>query len=90
MSCGPESRRYPVITGDANPSPAKRRGVGSILKDSKIGAWAGGAFNAALLYVADALAELDVSPLPDVLEPGAIGLLTTAVIWFSTKAAPRE
>lgn len=65
-------------------------GKGSILKDSKIGAWAGGLFSTVLLYVADALGELDVTPLPDFLEPAAAGLLTTAVFWLVTKAAPRR
>lgn len=75
------------MTGSASND---NRGKGSILKDSKIGAWAGGVATAALLYTADFLGQLDVTPLPDVLEPAAIGLIATAVTWLTAKAAPRR
>lgn len=68
----------------------KANGSGSILKDSKIGAAVGGLFVVVLLYVADALGQVDVTPLPDFLEPLAAGGLTTAVTWLTAKAAPRR
>lgn len=76
-------------TGRPVSSPAAS-GKGSILKDSKIGAAVGGLFSTVLLYVADALGELDVTPLPDFLEPAAAGALITAVVWLTAKAAPRR
>jgi hypothetical protein len=65
-------------------------GKGSILKDSKIGSVVTGAVVVVLLYAADALGQVDISPLPDFLEPLAGGAITTAVAWLTIKAAPRR
>lgn len=72
------------------PAGSDGSGKGSILKDSKIGAVAGGLVSTVLLYAADALGQLDVSPLPDFLEPLAGGAILTATVWLVTKAAPRR
>lgn len=66
------------------------KGKGSILKDSKIGAVASGLIVAVALYIGDALGTIDVTPLPDILEPAATGLLASISAWFITKAAPRR
>lgn len=71
-------------------TPAKADGSGSILKDGKIGSVVTALFVIVALYAADALGQVDVSPLPDFLEPLAGGLLTLAVSWFTIKAAPRR
>jgi cobalamin synthase len=78
------------MTNTNTPTGTNGSGKGSILKDSKIGAVAGGLVSTVLLYVADALGELDVSPLPDFLEPLAGGAILTATVWLVTKAAPRR
>ncbi len=65
-------------------------GKGSILKDSKIGAVVGGLVTAICLYLADAVGQFDVTPLPDFLEPAATGVIATVAMWFTTKAAPRR
>jgi cobalamin synthase len=68
----------------------KPNGSGSILKDSKIGAIGAGLVTAVCLYIAQAVGTLDVTPLPDLLEPAATGLIATVSAWFLTKAAPRR
>lgn len=67
----------------------KATGKGFIGRDGKLGALASGAVTAALLYVGDWLAELDVTPLPDLLEPLALGAIAMATAWITTKRAKR-
>jgi hypothetical protein len=64
-----------------NPAVAGPNGDGSksLARESKLGNLANGAMAAALLYVADWLTGLDITPLPDVLEPAAVGLVATAI-----------
>lgn len=54
-------------------------GSKSLTRESKFGNILNGAAVAAALYVADALRGVDITPLPDLIEPAAIGLLGTAV-----------
>lgn len=60
---------------DVRPADGSRR----LFRDSKLGNLANGAAVAAALYLADALGNLDVTPLPDLLEPLALGAIGTAV-----------
>lgn len=48
-----------------------------LFRDSKLGNLVNGAVGAAVLYVAEAVAGFDVTPLPDALEPIAIVALPT-------------
>lgn len=50
-----------------------------LFRDSKFGNILNGAAVAAALYIADAASGLDVTPLPDILEPVAIGAIGTVV-----------
>lgn len=72
------------------PAGTDGSGKGSILKDSKIASVVTGAVAAAGLYVADWLGQLDISPLPDQLEPLVAGGILTAVAWLTAKFAPRR
>jgi len=56
-----------------------RDGSKKLFRDSKIGNILNGAAVAAALYIADAAAGLDISPLPDILEPVAFGAIGTFV-----------
>jgi hypothetical protein len=78
------------MTNTNAPTGTNGSGKGSILKDSKIGAVVGGLVSTVLLYVADALGQVDISPLPDFLEPLAGGAILTTTVWLVTKAAPRR
>lgn len=79
------------MTGtDYDTSGGATKGKGSILKDSKIGAIAAGLITAVALYLGDAVGTIDVTPLPDILEPAATGIIATVSAWFVTKAAPRR
>jgi hypothetical protein len=54
-------------------------GKGKLFRDSKFGNVVNGAVAAAVLYVADAAGNLNLSPLPDAIEPLAVAALATAV-----------
>jgi len=56
-----------------------RDGSKSLAPESKVGNLVNGAVTAVALYLGDWLAELDVTPLPDALEPLAIGGVATLV-----------
>lgn len=79
-----------MTTGDYDQTGAARKGVGSILKDSKIGAIGAGLITTVFLYIGQAVGSLDVTPLPDLLEPAATGIIATVSAWFITKASPRR
>lgn len=78
------------MTNTNTPTGTDGSGKGSILKDSKIAAVVTGAVAAAGLYVADWLGQLDITPLPDQLEPLVGGAILTAVAWLTAKFAPRR
>ncbi len=54
-------------------------GKNRLFRDSKFGNILNGAAVAAALYSADAVSGLDVAPLPDIIEPVAIGAIGTVV-----------
>jgi hypothetical protein len=58
-------------------TPADGRKV--LFRDSKFGNILNGAAVAAALYIASAVNGLDVTPLPDLLEPAAVGAIGTFV-----------
>lgn len=66
---------------DTNPATAGPNldGSKSLARESKLGNLANGAVAAVLLYAADWLTDLDITPLPDALEPVAVGAIATAV-----------
>lgn len=69
---------------------AKANGSGILFRDSKLGNLANGAVAVVLLYLADWLGELDVTPLPDALEPLALAGIATAVGLLTSKVARRR
>lgn len=79
-----------MVTGDYESTRSGSSGSGSILKDGKIGAVAGGLITTVFLYIGQAVGSLDITPLPDMLEPAATGIIATVSMWFITKAAPRR
>lgn len=54
-----------------------RDGSKSLARESKFGNLVNGATAAVLLYVADWLAEVDLTPLPDAIEPLGVAALAT-------------
>ncbi len=56
-----------------------RDGSKSLARESKLGNLANGVVAAGLLYVVDWLGQLDLTPLPDVLEPVGVGAIATVV-----------
>jgi hypothetical protein len=54
-------------------------GKGKLFRDSKFGNLANGAAVVVVLYLADAITGLDVTPLPDALEPLALAAISTGV-----------
>ena len=66
-------------TNPAETAGPNNDGSKSLARESKLGNLANGAAAAVLLYVADWLTGLDITPLPDVLEPAAVGLVAAAV-----------
>ncbi len=65
-------------------------GSGKLFRDSKFGNVANGLVTAAALYIADAMTGLDVTPLPDALEPLALAALATAVGLLTSWATARR
>jgi hypothetical protein len=65
-------------------------GKGSITWEGKISALVGGALTAVFGYLAEALSSFDITPLPDLIEPGVGGLIVGAVAWLSARSAPRR
>jgi len=61
------------------PSTTPTDGRKQLFRDSKFGNILNGAAVAAALYIADAVSGLDVTALPDVLEPVAFGVVGTVV-----------
>jgi hypothetical protein len=63
-----------------------------LFRDSKFGNILNGAAVAAALYIADAVSGLDVTALPDVLEPVAFGVVGTVVgllvSWATSRREP--
>jgi hypothetical protein len=57
----------------------KLDGSHRLWRDGKLGNLANGAVVAGLLYLADALTGLDVTPLPDALEPLVLAACGTVV-----------
>lgn len=64
-----------------------RDGSKSLARESKLGNLANGAVAAVLLYVADWATGLDITPLPDVLEPVAVGAIATVVGFITSYLA---
>lgn len=67
----------------------KDEGKGTLPFDGAVGNIVNGAVFTALAYVANALGQFDVTPLPDALEPAAAGILATVVGLITTKVLPR-
>lgn len=65
-------------------------GKGKLFFDSKVGNIANGAIAAALLYVADAIGQIDFTPLPDVIEPLVVAGAGVVVGLIVSKFAPRR
>lgn len=67
-------------------------GKGKLFRDSALGNVVNGAVAAAVLYVADWAGNLDLSPLPDAIEPLAVAAVATGVgllvSKFSKRGAP--
>lgn len=70
--------------------PAKANGAGILFRDSKLGNLANGAAAALALYVADWLGHVDVTPLPDALEPLALAAIATGVGLLVSKFSRRN
>jgi hypothetical protein len=64
-------------------------GRGVLPFDGKVGNIVNGAISTAIMYVAVALNEFDVTPLPDVVEPAIGGFLAMTVGLLLTKVLPR-
>ncbi len=77
------------MTGDQNYG-TRADGAGTLFKDSKLGNLANGAVVMVALYLADWLGELDITPLPDVLEPLAAAGIATVVGLLVSKFAKRK
>lgn len=77
------------MTGDYDTTP-QTNGKGILFRDSKLGNLANGAVTALALYLADWLGELDVTPLPDALEPLALAGIATAVGFLVSKVSKRR
>lgn len=79
------------MNGDnVTPVPARTDGKGVLFRDSKLGNLANGAVVVVALYLADWLGNLDVTPLPDALEPLALAGIATAVGLITSKVAKRR
>lgn len=65
-------------------------GRGKLFRDSKFGNLANGAVVVLALYVADAVAGLDVTPLPDAIEPLALAAISTGVGLLTSWATARR
>lgn len=61
-----------------------------LFRDSKWGNLANGAAAAVVLYVADAMTGLDITPLPDAIEPLALVAISTAVGLLTSWATARR
>lgn len=72
------------------PNGTSADGRGKLFRDSKWGNLANGAVAAVVLYVADAAAGLDVTPLPDAIEPLALVAISTAVGLLTSWATARR
>lgn len=71
-----------ILVSNINPAATagpNADGSKSLARESKLGNLANGAVAVLLLYVADWLTGLDITPLPDVLEPIAVGGVATLV-----------
>lgn len=62
----------------------------TLFRDSKLGNLANGAVVAAVLYVANWVTELDITPLPDALEPVAVAGAGLVVGLLTSWAAKRR
>lgn len=65
-------------------------GSKTLFRDSKFGNFANGAAVAVALYIADAAAGLDVTPLPDAIEPLALAAVGTVVGLLTSWATARR
>lgn len=79
-----------MVTGDYESPRGGSDGAGTLFRDSKLGNLANGGVTVVALYLAEWLGELDVTPLPDVLEPLALGAIATAVGFLVSKVAKRR
>jgi hypothetical protein len=70
--------------------PHAADGSKKLFRDSKIGNIVNGAAVAAALYIANAVSGLDVTALPDALEPVAFGLIGTVVGLLTSWATARR
>lgn len=61
-----------------------------LFRDSKFGNFVNGGIVLVVLYVAQAASGLDVSPLPDALEPIALVVLSTAAGLLTSWATARR
>lgn len=71
-------------------TPANPDGSKHLFRDSKIGNIANGAVVALALYLADALGHIDLTPLPDAIEPLAFAAVGTAVGLLVSWASKRR
>jgi uncharacterized membrane protein YebE (DUF533 family) len=65
-------------------------GKGKLFNDSKVGNLVNGAIAAVLLYVGQAAGKLDLTPLPDVIEPIAVVAVATLAGLATSRAAARQ
>ncbi len=65
-------------------------GKGTLFKDSKFGNAVNSAVTAALLYIGAAVGKVDVTPLPDALEPLAVAAVALVSGLLVSKATARR
>ncbi len=65
-------------------------GKGRLFRDSKIGNVVNGAIAAVLLYIGQAAGQLDLTPLPDVIEPIAVVVVATLAGLATSRATARQ
>lgn len=71
-------------------SSTPETGKGKLFRDSKFGNLANGAAVVVVLYLADAITTVDVTPLPDAVEPLALAAISTAVGLLTSWATARR
>jgi hypothetical protein len=80
-------RAHEEVRQDMDPNAT---GEKKLFRDSKIGNLVNGAVGAAVLYLAQAAGDFDVTPLPDALEPLAVVALATAAGLLTSWATARR
>lgn len=64
-------------------------GAGQLTRDSVIGNLVNGTVYTALAYIAEAVGNFDVTPLPDAIEPLVAGIIATGLGLLTSKVMPR-